>query len=376
MRNPAKGIDLISVILPVHNGEKILGETIASVLSQSHDNLELIIVDDGSSDRSYEIACDFRSRDPRVQVHRQPNAGVAAARNAAIRLSTGAFIAPIDADDLWHPDKLAKQHDTFSASSEPLGVVYTASIHIDDAGRALSHCHWIDRPVGHVWLELFVNNFTGNASTPLFRAQCLREVGGYDDSLVAAGAQGAEDWDICLRLAERYPFGFVPECLVGYRLTPGTMSCNTNRMKASYDLVVRNLQARGWPLQKRFRRYSESRIAQYLAWQSARSGDLLKVLHWTLLSLLRDPLSILDSTLRYTLRGGLRRKMTGAEWPAVKAPAGDTREWLHYAGIRPALQAGKNEQWKSIQRKRTEIMRAIEKSTPLPLRAAKSSSES
>ncbi len=370
MRNPATGGDLISVILPVHDGEKHLAETISSVLNQSHDNLELVIVDDGSSDRSYDIACDFGSRDPRIQVHRQPNSGVAAARNAAIRLSTGAFIAPIDADDLWHPDKLAKQHDTFTASSEPLGVVYTASIYIDDASRALSHCNWIDRPDGYIWLELFVHNFTGNASTPLFRAHCLRDVGGYDESLFAAGAQGSEDWDICLRIAERYPFGYVPECLVGYRLTPGTMSCNTNRMKASYDLVVRKLHERGWPLQRRFHRYSESRFAQYLAWQSARSGDVLKVLSWSLLSLLRDPLSILDTKLRYTIRGSLLRRMTGEGWPTLKSHSGDTNAWLDYARMRPAPRLGRNERWKLIQHKRNATIRAIEKATPLPLRPA------
>ena len=102
-------LPLISVIVPVHNGERFLSETLVSALSQTFPDFELIIVDDGSSDRSPRLIEDFLARDARVRAARQLNSGVAAARNRGIAEARGEFIATLDADDLWRPQKLEKQ---------------------------------------------------------------------------------------------------------------------------------------------------------------------------------------------------------------------------------------------------------------------------
>jgi glycosyltransferase involved in cell wall biosynthesis len=105
----------ISCIVPVYNGERYLGETLDSILAQTHQPLEIVVVDDGSIDRTATIAAGFG---PRVQYCWQENAGEAAARNRGLRTAHMEFIAFLDADDLWHPDKLAKQIAAFEEKPE------------------------------------------------------------------------------------------------------------------------------------------------------------------------------------------------------------------------------------------------------------------
>lgn len=99
----------VSIITPIYNGERYIGETIESVLKQSYGNWEMLIVDDGSIDHSFEIARNFENNDSRIHVFHQENKGSAAARNYGIRNAKGKVIALLDADDLWEPDFLEKQ---------------------------------------------------------------------------------------------------------------------------------------------------------------------------------------------------------------------------------------------------------------------------
>ena len=106
---------LINCIIPVYNGEKYLAEAIESVLKQSHDSVEIIVADDGSTDGTPAVAARYGER---VRYLRQPNAGPAAARNRGIAAASGEFITFIDADDLWHPEKITRQLARFHARPE------------------------------------------------------------------------------------------------------------------------------------------------------------------------------------------------------------------------------------------------------------------
>lgn len=101
--------DLVSIITPCYNGEKYVAQTIRSVLAQTYENWQMLIVDDGSSDRSAEIIREFARSDSRIRLLQQENAGSAAARNAGIRAAQGRYLALLDADDLWDPEFLAEQ---------------------------------------------------------------------------------------------------------------------------------------------------------------------------------------------------------------------------------------------------------------------------
>src|SRR5438874_4376035 len=106
--------DLISVIIPAYNAEQFIERTIDSASQQTHRNLEIIVVDDGSTDQTASIVKRLTKKDRRLRLIRQPNAGVAAARNRGIKESRGDYLAPLDSDDLWHHTKLEKQLHVFS----------------------------------------------------------------------------------------------------------------------------------------------------------------------------------------------------------------------------------------------------------------------
>src|ERR1043165_6513590 len=115
---------LVSILIPVCNGEASIGQALDSALGQTHANLEVIVVDDGSRDRTSEVVDGVARRDGRVRLVTQPNRGGAAARNRALAAASGEFVAPLDADDLWDPSKIARQVRRIEAAGEGGGLVY------------------------------------------------------------------------------------------------------------------------------------------------------------------------------------------------------------------------------------------------------------
>src|SRR5689334_9580377 len=240
--------DLISVVIPVRNGERFIGRTLQSVLDQSYQNIEVIVVDDGSTDSSLAIAKQVAANDPRVRYHSGPRAGVAAARNCGIAQARGEFIAPVDADDLWHKDKLLLQLNALRKAGARTGVAYCWSVVIDEMDITFAYKMRKNvRFEGNVLPAMLERCFLGNASTPLIRRVCMDRVGGYDPGLYLDGAQGAEDWKLGIALAEICEFALVPRCLVGYRKLQNSMSANVVTMQRSMDLVRQWAQQR-WPL--------------------------------------------------------------------------------------------------------------------------------
>ena len=123
------------MIIPAYNASATLAETIASVTAQTHRPLDIVIVDDGSTDNTGEIAEAFRKRDSRIRLITTPNQGVAQARNTGIAATTADFVAPIDADDLWHPEKISRQLSTMQAAGADTGFVYAPHRVVDRHGR-------------------------------------------------------------------------------------------------------------------------------------------------------------------------------------------------------------------------------------------------
>ena len=272
---------LVTVIIPVYNGAEFLGAAIESSEAQSYRNLEIIIVDDGSTDTSLQIANNYAAKDDRIRVIAQPNAGVAKARNAAIAAASGDFIAPLDADDLWLPNKIARQMACMLASGDDCGFVYSWWALIDPAGNVVDRSpRWT--VAGHRFETLLLINFTGNASIPLFRKHCLVEAGGYNSALAAAKSGGCEDLEVVLRIAAQYSIGVVPEILMGYRRSPGSMSTDCNRMWRSRQMVLARI-GEVWPnLDPAVLRASDRQFCMYLAAASYWSGKLKEAVRWGL----------------------------------------------------------------------------------------------
>ncbi|MFB2881907.1 glycosyltransferase [Floridanema aerugineum] len=223
---------LISVIIPVYNGEKTIQETVESVLNQTFKDWELIIINDGSQDATLDIVS--RIEDPRIKVFSYPNAGLATSRNRGIDRASGEFISFLDADDLWTADKLELQLKALQENSQA-AVAYSWTDLIDESSKFIRPSSHITAN-GDVYARLLLVNFLENGSNPLICKQALTEVGGFDESL-----SGAADWDLWLRLAVRYQFVAVPYSQILYRVSANSMSRNIPTQAADQVKVLKKV---------------------------------------------------------------------------------------------------------------------------------------
>jgi glycosyltransferase involved in cell wall biosynthesis len=211
----------VSVVVPAYNSAWSIPDTLASVLRQTHCNIELIIVDDGSTDGLADVIAPAL-QDPRTRLVRQENAGLAAARNRGLAESAGDLVAFVDADDIWHPQFLERVIGALDADpAAPFG--YALFRRIDTENRMIPTPLWRHVP-RHDFVGLIEVNTVGNGSAMVFRRAAILAAGGFDSGLRDQGAQGAEDWKLLLMLAARHPPAIVRRQLVGYRQVAGGMS--------------------------------------------------------------------------------------------------------------------------------------------------------
>ena len=278
---PATLEPLVSVILPVYNGESDVEATLYSALGQTYRNIEVIIIDDGSRDGTRTLVEALALRDSRVRVITQLNRGVAAARNRGLADARGEFIAPLDADDVWDPTKIERQVSRMMEAGDNTGLVYCWWVWINVHGAVLD-CSPRWRIEGNAAETLLQVNYTGNASVPLYRRRDLEQVGGFDVTLRDRGAEGCEDWDVALKIAERSGVAVVPAVLVGYRRRRASMSTRTDRMWRSHALVVNGARRRRPELRASSIRRSHDQFALHLAGVSYWSRAYLHAIVWGL----------------------------------------------------------------------------------------------
>jgi glycosyltransferase involved in cell wall biosynthesis len=207
----------VSVVIPTLNRCTLVQETIESALAQSLDEIEIIVVDDGSTDGTGPV---LRERyGDRVRYVYQENQGESAARNKAIRHSQGEYIALLDSDDIWLPSKLEKQVWYLKTRPE-MGLVSCHVLTVDAQGHPVHTAPLHPEQTSDiVSLESLALRSPVHASTIVVRRACCDEVGGFDERI-----KYGEDWDFCLRVAVRHQLGFVIEPLVKLRTHPGTQS--------------------------------------------------------------------------------------------------------------------------------------------------------
>ncbi len=210
---------LVSVVVANYNYGRFLPEALESVLAQTYENVEVTVVDDGSTDESREV---LRRYESRVRVISQENQGVSAARNRGIAESTGTLIAFLDSDDVWLEDKLARQVELFDDDS--VRMVYTGLRYVDIDGRDLGTM--LDGSCGDVLEELALLRGPGvpaTGSTAVIRRSALEKVGLFDESLSTSA-----DWDMWRRIACHYSIELVREPLVLYRQHESAMHNNVD----------------------------------------------------------------------------------------------------------------------------------------------------
>jgi len=219
----------ISVIIPAYNAEATILETIESVQQQTFCDLEIIVIDDGSSDRTLDLLDTVV--DERLKVYSYAHEGVSVARNRGIAQATGAYVSFIDADDLWTKDKLSKQLLALQ-QTEQAGVAYSHLIYLVESVDNPENTSFVtgEKPIftGNIYSDLLLGNFIGNGSNILVRREAIESVGEFDPTL-----KSCEDWDYFLRLAAKWDFVLVPEPQIFYRKSAGTLTSNAQIMEAT-----------------------------------------------------------------------------------------------------------------------------------------------
>lgn len=311
---------LVSVVIAAFNAAAFIEATCRSAMRQTWNALEIIVVDDGSTDGTDGLVAALAATDPRIRLIRQPNLGVAAARNRAIAAATGEFIAPLDADDLWDPTKIARQVERLQEAGPSAGMAYCWWAWIDVHDRLLDRSpSW--RIEGRALERLVEVNFTGSASVPLYRRSALDQVGFYDPSLREKNSQGCEDWDLALRVAEHHEVVVVPSMLVGYRRRGDSMSAGCDTMWRSQDEVLTALAARQPSLPPAAFQRSTGQFALHLAGVSFWSGDIVGACRWALRA---RPISLVVAIVPHVVRIFAQRVPFGAA-PRPRVIADDGR---------------------------------------------------
>ncbi len=213
---------LVSVIIPAYNAGTTIARTIRSVQRQTLEDLEIVVVDDGSTDDT--AAQGKTIADPRIVVRSYDNGGLPIARNRGIAEAHGEYLAFLDADDLWSKTKL-ESHVAILAQRPEVGAVYSWTCTIDDDDKVIGR-HNIAVWEGDVYARMLQGFFIGNASNAVVRRHAVESVGPFDVNL----ARG-EDWEFFTRLASRWPFAVVPEYAVFYRWRDGSISSDVERMR-------------------------------------------------------------------------------------------------------------------------------------------------
>ncbi len=207
----------VTVVIPAYNAEATLTETLSSLLAQTFTDFEALVIDDGSSDRTTEVA--GGTGDPRVRVVSIPNGGVARARNHAISEAQGGLIAFLDSDDLWEPRKLELQVAAFERRPEA-GWCVTGGVRVDERSKEIGPLPLL--APDDVCRTLLLHSMTvGHLSSGVVRKALLDQVGGFDPRFSQCA-----DWDLWLRLSVTAPVAVVEDRLLRYRTTAGNMSSN------------------------------------------------------------------------------------------------------------------------------------------------------
>ncbi|MCH5262966.1 MAG: glycosyltransferase family 2 protein [Lachnospiraceae bacterium] len=232
----AQSEEKVSVVIPTYNREATIGASIQSVLNQTWQNLEIIIVDDGSTDSTRQVVEAFA--DDRIRyICQEQNGGASHARNTGIRLAECEFVAFLDSDDEWLPEKLEKQMEAMVKASEDVGLVY-CRMRVLRGDRDPVICPPLsmeqERLEGNLLTQLAVQNVIGTP-TILARKKCLEQVAGFDENL-----RCLEDWDMVCRIAEHWTIGFVDEILVDVHDSEGSVTYNAKGyMEARCHLIAR-----------------------------------------------------------------------------------------------------------------------------------------
>lgn len=315
----------VSVVIPTYNHRGFVVESLESVFAQTFTDYEVIVVNDGSPDDTADVLRPY-VQSGRIRYFEQPNAGQAAARNRGIAEARGEFIALLDDDDHWPPDKLEWQLAHLRANVDLAGVAGTADV-VDEQGRLLRRTAC----AGMITFEkLFQASQMVSPGQCLFRSECVRAVGGFDATI-----WGADDWDLYFRITRQWPIQMQDRVALCYRKHGGNASGNLARMlRNAADVIERNVvharpERRGALRRSAYRfvyQYAGTKLFERVRGELAAGRPRpamrdLAGMRALVPAMIRDPRLLLYSA-RDLLPSGLGEKLhRSSRRPVVAAPA-------------------------------------------------------
>ncbi len=309
----------VSVVIPIYGVERYIHQTLTSVLNQTFEDFEVILVDDESPDRSIEI-CQMFDEDPRLQIIHQKNRGLAGARNSGIRQAEGEYIALLDGDDLWEPEKLARHIAHLDANPE-VGLSFSPSALIDAEGRA--NGSYLSPKLTDIELaDLFRQNPVGNGSAPVLRRSMLADIAFpsshhrgelcfFDEDF-----RRSEDIECWIRICAQTQWRMegIPAPLTRYRVNDQGLSANLLKQLGSWHQVLEKIRSYNPQLAQQWGGLSVAYRSRMLARQAMRLRDGKQALKLSKRALQSDWRILRDEplkTLRVLLGAALLRFLPG-----------------------------------------------------------------
>lgn len=225
---------LVTVITPTYNRESFLPEAIDGVLAQTFGDFELIVVDDGSTDKSWEILAAYEEKDNRIRTFRQENQGQSVARNRALAEARGKFICFLDSDNYWPAEKLQQQITLFDEHPS-VDVIYGDIITVDENGREQTRQN-MTRYSGHIAKWMLRDNCV-SMNTAMARRECFDQMGG-----MSGQRRVADDYDLWLKFSARYQFLYVPEFWACYRVMDDQISSDKTARFDSNEAIIHHFR--------------------------------------------------------------------------------------------------------------------------------------
>jgi glycosyltransferase involved in cell wall biosynthesis len=269
---------LVSVIVPVYNVEQYIAETIRSVLNQTYPHFELLIIDDRSPDASVEICQQFQ--DARIRIISQENRGLAGARNTGIRQAQGDYLAFLDGDDLWLPEKLAKHIEHLEASPQ-VGVSFSRSEFVDSQGQSMG-IYQMPKLTEITPDHLLCRNPIGNGSAPVIRREVFAEIkfksdlhGTVEYCYFDQSFRQSEDIECWFRIAAQtnWKIEGIPEALTLYRVNGEGLSANVLKQLDSWEQVIAKHRQHSPELLAQWEKPARAYQLRYLARRAVRLKD-------------------------------------------------------------------------------------------------------
>jgi GT2 family glycosyltransferase len=262
---------LLSVIMPAYNGEKFIAAALESVLAQNHGGIELVIVDDGSSDGTLDVVRDFAKVLPIQLITPGRIGNWVAVSNLGLRQATGDWACFLHQDDLWLPGRIARLWEEMKSAAGPLILHNARFVGPDGKDHGAWSCPLRERIVpSHRFIEhLLVQNFIAIPS-PVFRRSVALASGGLDEALWFSA-----DWDLWLRLGALGPVRFVAETLSAFRIHPASQTAARTLSPGEWEAQLNTVLARhlkGWPIKGKLRTSVERAARASIAVNSALSA--------------------------------------------------------------------------------------------------------